>query len=539
MSGAEASVRAVRAYIRSRGRTPATLIDRYAAVFGLAMIVAVLGRPLSGLLTGLAGPIDPVRAGAGAALLALAVAGFLAAARAAGPVLLPASDASWLLLSPLNRRHLLGRTARALSVVALVAGVLLGVGLLAVLGAPDQLVWRLLGALVLGVSVTAGGMALAVLGQVSQSWQVWLTGAVAALLVLAVVAVSGQLRTVAAIAASAPLTALAAAASGAAVLSALLVRQAWTSLDRIPTRTLANASTRAGHVASATVSLDPGALTWIAEDNRWRARRLGSRRWPSLPAPFALAWHDWRRLARTPGRLAAVAATTALPAVLAQAGGPPAALGVAVLAGALAVASMGTSGARRDADNPALARLIGVGRRPALAARAVLPALLGGVWAATALTALTLALTPSTLSALPEAVPAATTATGAAGFSATATATGAATGAATGTVTMAGAGGWWALGLLAGPALAAAALRMARRAPVDHSMPTIDTPGGSIPTGPLFWAATGPDLALLGCLPTAMALLTQPAALAPFIAAQAIMGVVVLAGYVWRTGQVT
>ncbi len=80
---------------------------------------------------------------------------------------------------------------------------------------------------------------------------------------------------------------------------------------------------------------------------------------------------------------------------------------------------------------------------------------------------------------------------------------------------------------------------MARRAPVDHSMPTIDTPGGSIPTGPLFWAATGPDLALLGCLPTAMALLTQPAALAPFIAAQAIMGVVVLAGYVWRTGQVT
>ncbi|MEU8355073.1 DUF6297 family protein [Nonomuraea sp. NPDC048882] len=536
MSGAEASVRAVRAYIRSRGRTPATLIDRYAAVFGLAMIVAVLGRPLSGLLTGLAGPIDPVRAGAGAALLALAVAGFLAAARAAGPVLLPASDASWLLLSPLNRRHLLGRTARALSVVALVAGVLLGVGLLAVLGAPDQLVWRLLGALVLGVSVTAGGMALAVLGQVSQSWQVWLTGAVAALLVLAVVAVSGQLRTVAAIAASAPLTALAAAASGAAVLSALLVRQAWTSLDRIPTRTLANASTRAGHVASATVSLDPGALTWIAEDNRWRARRLGSRRWPSLPAPFALAWHDWRRLARTPGRLAAVAATTALPAVLAQAGGPPPALGVAVLAGALAVASMGTSGARRDADNPALARLIGVGRRPALAARAVLPALLGGVWAATALTALTLALTtPSTLSALPEAVPAATTATGAAGLSATATATGAATG----TVTMAGAGGWWALGLLAGPALAAAALRMARRAPVDHSMPTIDTPGGSIPTGPLFWAATGPDLALLGCLPTAMALLTQPAALAPFIAAQAIMGVVVLAGYVWRTGQVT
>ncbi|MFI6628268.1 DUF6297 family protein [Nonomuraea fuscirosea] len=511
MSAPEASVRTVRAYLRSRGRAPATMIDRYAAVFGLAMIAAVLGRPLSGLLTGLAGPIDPARAGAGAALLALAVAGFLAAARAAGPVLLPAADASWLLLSPLNRRHLLGRTARALGVIALVAGVLLGVGLLAVLGAPDQLGWRLVGALVLGVSATAGGLALAVLGQVSQSWQIWLTGAMAALLLLAVVAVSGQLRTVVAIAASAPLTALAAAVSGAAVLSALLVRRAWTSLDRIPTRTLANASTRAGHVARATVSLDPGALTWIAEDNRWRARRLASRRWPSLPAPFALAWHDWRKLARTPGRLAAVAATTALPAVLAQAGGPPVALGAAVLAGALAVASLGTSGARRDADNPALARLIGVGRRPALAARAALPALLAGVWAATALTALTLAVpaTPQTATVATAAVVTAT----------------------------AGAGAWWVLGLLAGPALAAAALRMAGRAPVDHSMPVIDTPGGAIPTGPLFWAATGPDLALLGCLPTVTALLTQPAVLTPFLLAQAVMGAVVLLGYLWRTGR--
>lgn len=61
MSGPEVSVRTVRAYLRSRGRAPATMIDRYAAVFGMAMIVAVLGRPLSGLLTGLAGPIDPVR----------------------------------------------------------------------------------------------------------------------------------------------------------------------------------------------------------------------------------------------------------------------------------------------------------------------------------------------------------------------------------------------------------------------------------------------------------------------------------------------
>ncbi|MFD0479173.1 DUF6297 family protein [Nonomuraea thailandensis] len=127
------------------------------------------------------------------------------------------------------------------------------------------------------------------------------------------------------------LPALTAAVSGAAVVSCLLVRQAWRSLERIPTRTLVTSSTRAGHVAGAAMSLDPGALTWISEDNHWRARKLASRRWPPLPAPFALAWQDWRRLARRRGRLLGVTATAALPAVLAQAGGSPAALGMAVL----------------------------------------------------------------------------------------------------------------------------------------------------------------------------------------------------------------
>ncbi|MEV0822738.1 DUF6297 family protein [Nonomuraea rubra] len=495
MSGESgAGVRTVRAYLRSRRRTPAGVMDRYVSLFCLAMFIAVTGKPLSDVLAGLAVPGEPARMGAGVALLALGLAGFLAAARAAGPVLLPGADASWLLLSPLNRRHMLGRAARLLLGIAAVAGVVLGVGLLAVLGAPDQLVWRVLGALVVGVAAAVGGMALAVLGQASTSWRLWLTGAVAVLLVLAVVAVTGRLRTVLAIAASAPLPALTAAVSCAAVVSALLVRQAWISLERIPTRTLVTSSTRAGHVAGAAVSLDPGALTWIAEDNHWRARKLTSRRWPALPPSFAAAWQDWRRLGRRRGRLAGVTATAALPAVLAQAGGSPVALGLAVLGGALAVASISTSGARRDADNPSLARLIGVSHRKALAARAVLPGLLAGAWTALALTGLT----------------------------------------AGGAMAQAGGAWWWLFGPLAAPALAAAALRMARRAPVDHSMPVIDTPSGAIPTGPLFWAATGPDLALLGCLPTAAALASQPTSLAPFLVAQGVMSVAVPAGFLWR-----
>ncbi|MFD0479174.1 hypothetical protein ACFQ0B_71615 [Nonomuraea thailandensis] len=180
------------------------------------------------------------------------------------------------------------------------------------------------------------------------------------------------------------------------------------------------------------------------------------------------------------------------------------------------MASLSTSGARRDADNPALARLAGVSPRKALAARAVLPGLLAGAWTALALTGLAFGggVAQGGTTAVGDATAGLADAGGVAG----------------------GLGGaWWLFGPLAAPALAAGALRMARRAPVDHSMPIIDTPGGAIPTGPLFWAATGPDLALLGCLPTAVALASQPAALAPFLVAQGVLSAVVLAGFVWRS----
>src|SRR5690606_33242145 len=243
-------------------------------------------------------------------------------------------------------------------------------------------------------------------------------------------------------AATAPVQTVGAAAAGALVAASLLVRRAWLALDRIPSYTLMTAATRARHLTTAAVQLDPGALTWTAEDNHWRTRRLRSRPWPSLPAPLALAWQDWRRLARRPGRLALIAATTALPALLTQATGTTlidglasaqatggtsigssasdqtTALtsaaaadqstgglidaasdpsvgglvpGVLMLAGALAVAASGVAGARRDAANPALARLAAVGPRAALLARALLPAVLAGAWMAAALGWLTAA----------------------------------------------------------------------------------------------------------------------------------------------------
>ncbi|MFC7644826.1 DUF6297 family protein [Streptosporangium lutulentum] len=334
-------------------------------------------------------------------------------------------------------------------------------------------------------------MALAVLSQASQTWNSWLHVVLTAVTLLAAVmalSVSGAAQRFLVAAATAPVTLGATLAAVTAATAILLVRQAWASLSRIPARSVLAASTRAGHVAGAAVLMDPGALTWIAEDNHWRGRALRSRPWPSLPAPVALAWQDWRRLGRRPGRLAVLSGTAALPALAAQAaGGVTAIVTGVVLAGALAAAVTATWGARRDADNPSLARLLGVDARAALAARALLPALLGAVWLSLALTGLTL----------------------------------------TGAVT----GPWWLFGPLSAPALAAGGLRMARRRPVDHAMPVIETPFGTMPTGPLLWAANGVDLAVLGCLPLMLALTTRPAVLGGFLVAQALAGVIVLPGY--------
>ncbi|GAA4075954.1 DUF6297 family protein [Actinomadura miaoliensis] len=465
--------------------------DRYVLLFGLAVASLLLAPVVQDVLATLDRRTDPAQAGAGLALLGLLYAGFLAVARAFGPVALPAADAAWLLLSPLPRRRVLTRPAMILLGAAVVAGLALGVSLLAVLGAPDPAVVRLVAVLVLGVSATVGGMAVAVLAQTSAPWDDGLRVMIVAVAALAVLAAllsepAGRLlQTVPAV-----LGAALAAACG--VAAALAVRSAWARLDRVHARDLLAASTRVRQVTTATTMLDVSSLTWAVEDAHWRGRGLRSRRWPRLPAPFALAWHDWRRLGRLPGRLTVLSASAALPALAMRAAGGTTPVVVALTAaGALAAAASCTAGARRDADDPAFTRLCGVGPRAALAARAVLPALVGGLWLAVALAGL------ETAGGLPG-------------------------------------GPWWPLALPAAPALAAGALRMARRPPVDHAMPVIETPAGSVPTGPVLWAVTGADLALLGCAPVLHVLLDRPAALGPALAVQAVTGAATLGLYLLR-----
>ncbi|MFC4535998.1 DUF6297 family protein [Sphaerisporangium dianthi] len=493
-----------RAYLRSRRGRPATWSDRYAAGFGLALAAAVLSHPVTTVLNG-AAQAGASRPGAGLALVAALYAGYLALARALGPVVLPAADAAWLVLSPLPRRSVLGGTVLVLLAIAAGGGAVLGLACLGALGAPDSTALRLAAALVLGVGAAAGGMAMAVLAQASHTWDSWLQAVIAGTVLVAVlVAVlgGGPGRAVLVAAAGAPVAAAGAAAGLAAAVAAVLLRRAWDALDRIPARRLLGSAARGGRVISAAVTMDPGALTWTAEDDHWRARAPGSRPWPDFTAvpggwgeAPASAWQEWRRVGRRPGRLAVLFGSAALPAMAAQAAGGMSALPIGLLlCGALTSAVMCTAGARRDSENPSLARLLAVDARALLAARAVLPALLAALWSALALAGLAAA------GALPG-------------------------------------GPWWSLGPAAAPAIAAAALRTARRRPIDHSLPVVMTPMGPLPAGPVIWAVTGADLALLGCLPTLAALAGPSAPPAPSVITQALAGGAVLTAYLWRQGR--
>ena len=113
-------------------------------------------------------------------------------------------------------------------------------------------------------------------------------------------------------------------------------------------------------------------------------------------------------------------------------------IAVTLLAGAIVAGLHGTATTRRDTNDQALRRMLGVDARAALLARAALPALLAAAWLTLALTVLV------------------------------------ATGVLHGWL-------WPALGLFAGPGVAAAALRMARTAPIN---PADQGPNLAIGTDP-------------------------------------------------------
>jgi Family of unknown function (DUF6297) len=465
-------VAAVRSFIRSRRRR--RWFDWYTVGFTVVLAVILLSDVLADpfrRLTAAPGSSAPSQAVAGAALVIGAAGGVVALAQALGPLALSPADASWLLLSPLDRRGVVRQPITTAAALAALTGGVLGALALAMAGpylrhGAHGVPWT---ALVLAAVDGAGFVLAAVLAAVLvQPWEHRRARVRAACAMVSAVAAAGAVtgehwtalsRAVTAgfadlsAGTAGPTTAdaVTAAAVVAACGSALLV---WRMLPHFPAGVLRSGSARAGRVVLAATFGNVALLSWIAEDSHWRGRLLRSRPWPRLPPAYALAWADWRRLARRPAVLAVLAGSALVPALAGEAVAGHAHGGLvtaaALLAGAIAAGVQGTAATRRDTNDPALSRLLGVSPGAALAARAVLPAVLAAAW-------LTLALVLLVFGGVLS--------------------------------------GWWwpLLGPVAGPGVAAAALRIARTAPVDPREPVPDTPVSAPP-----WLVTRAISVLLG-----------------------------------------
>ncbi len=509
------SVATIRSFVGRRQIRRRAWYDWYAMGFGVVLFAIlasdVLAEPFS-RLTAAPGASPPAQAVAGAALVVAAAAGLLVLAQTFGPLAISPADASWLLLSPLNRRAVLRRPLTITAALAALAGAVLGVLALAMAGpylprAHHELwAWLILAAIG-GAGFFMAAVLTAVLAQPSRRQRARLRAAAATVSAAAVlVGVAGRRWSGLAHTVTAGfghisfLTAgvLAAVALATACGAVLMARRL---LPLFPAGVLRDDSVRAGRTRLAASFLNVPLLTWVAEDNRWRGQLLASRPWPRLPAAFTrawprlspaytLAWADWRRLGRRPAPLAVLAASTLTPALVAAAlTGHARGLTIAatVLAGAFAAGPQGAAALRRDANDPTLRRLLGVDAGAALGARAVLPALLSAAWLTLALTVLVLA------------------------------------GVLSGWL-------WPALGLVAAPGAAAAALRIARAEPIDPSQRGPDTP---ISTPP--WLATrgiSVLLGVIGCFPLLKAIRAGRAD-GGTLAAQVVLSVIVLGGYLF------
>jgi hypothetical protein len=465
-------IRRTRSAHRDRGETAGTL-------YFLVFFVAVVGSMLYDQVRALFWPVHPgASVPAGLALVLTGLALLHLTLRRLGPLALSRPATSWLLTAPVSRRALLLpalwlATAGAATAGAL--GVLLIVGHVAPRPVPgrSEVLLPVLGALA-GIGV----LLVALATQAGRRRAAWLDGAAQLLLALGL----GGLVTDAALGGPRStggwppdhLLLTAVGALGLVVGAGLLtvVR----GLAATPNDRLLEAASTAGTLADSAYGVEPSFVTDMVERRYWARRRLRSTRlWRRLPIMVA---QDLLLARRRTGRLLRLAAAATLPALLSQA--PPWLLAAAVLAGGLIAAGTSTATVRTDAGNPVLLRMLGLSSRAVIAQRLWVPGVLAALWCAGALTFLQI------LDELP-------------------------------------AGPWWALGIALGPVAAVAAVRRARVGFVDNGLLPIETPMGTISTGPAMSSVIGFDALLLG-LPTVVAIVAGgPLTWVP-VAVQAVLG---------------
>jgi len=477
------------------GRTQSSHRERGATagnIYFAVLFVAVVGGMLHRQVAAVFWPHAPNASRLAGGALALVLFGLLyLALRRFGPLALSRPAASWLLTAPVSRRRLLVPSLRLAAIVAAITGLLFG---LAVVGhaAPrtlDGQVVALLGggAAVLGVAL----LLVALAAQAGGRWGDALDAVVSLLLA------AGLAGLVTAATRDDPVAAggwpgagtLVPLVGAVALVVAFFFALAARGLARTPNDRILEAAKTAGTLFDSAFGMEPSFLTDMIERRYWARRRLRSVRWPArVPV---LVGQDLLLVARRRRRLLWLALAVALPVLLAPA--PAALMAVAVLAGTMLAAATSAGNAKTDAGNPVLQRLLGLTTRQVIQQRLWVPGVLAALWAAAALTLL------DTLDALPP-------------------------------------GAWWALGLTLGPVGAVAAIRRARVGFVRNELLPLDTPMGTVSTGPLVNAVVGPDALLLG-LPALVEIAGGHPLSWTAVLVQAVVGVIGARAYLsWLAG---
>ena len=453
---APVSVRGLRRWVRrtqsahrERGET---LGNYYFAVLFVLIVGGIVHKQIAAVVW----PAEPNASElAGYSLMLVVGGGLYLALRRLGPLALSRPAASWLLTAPVSRRRLLLPSLWVALIGAAAAGAVAG---LAVLGHVAARPVPGADALLPLVGLLLGGVLLlvALAAQADRWWSSWADRAAylvvaAGLAGLVVDSAVGAPRAGPGWPAAPVVTALGGAlALVVAVLLVLAVRR----LATTPNERILEASKTAGTLFDSAYGMEPSFVTEMVERRYWAHRKLKSRRlWPRVPILVA---QDLLLLRRRPRRVLWVAGAVTLPALLTHL--PAWILGVAVLVGGLIAGGVTAGTIRTDAGNPVMLRLLGLSSRRAIGQRLWVPGVLSGLWYAATLSLLW------ALGDLP-------------------------------------AGPWWALGLTLGPVGAAATMRKARVGFVDNGLMPLDTPMGSVSTGPVLNAVAGLDVLLLG-LPT-------------------------------------
>jgi hypothetical protein len=493
------SGRSIRRYTATTARrhggasVGALLVDVYTVVVTTAVGVGVaigVVDALRDLLPPDAGPAatgPTVSLPTLGALLAVALAGsVLSLAGRLGPVGVGGAEATWWLTLPVARRSLLRPTATRLPLLAGAVGTLalplLDLAMLEA-GLPSA-------ARVLAVAAVGGlGAAAIVLGAgVGQT-----LGAVRRRLALA-----GDV-----LVAAVPLLALAAGPTGlrldavpvpgpVAVLALLTVVVAAAVLldrrvDRIPARDLRESGSVASQAVGAIVSLDSRELgRALIDGGATRRRRRSARLRPVRSAAGALVAADALLLARSGRHVAQMVAAACVPAVVLavpRLAEPVILLPALLVAGYVATLATG-EGARRAEMAPAVDRLLPIGARRVRRLRMVVPFAAMALWSVAAF---------APLASLGDDVAA-----------------------------------WSALGVLAAPVWAGAAVRAAYRPAPDWGGPLVSTPAGALPIGAAAVLSRGPDVVVLGLVPVLIAV-ALGTVLPGLLVAQAVVSAVVVA----------